>query len=93
MVKIRYRHPWVKRRGGDFASASSHIIADNSLCRLVERLEGFGYKHRLDVVLAIWEDDVQEISANFEKILPKFRERGRVRVMTRARERVVYCSN
>ena len=81
------------RRGDDLASANSHIMADNSLCRLVERLQVFGYKHRLNVVLCIWEEDIEEISANFEEFLPKFRERGRVKVVARVSKRVVYCSN
>jgi len=68
-------------------------MADNCLCRLIERLQGFGYKHRLDVVLGIGEEDAQELSVNFEKLLPKFRERGRVTVVERMSKRVVYRSN
>jgi len=88
-----YRHPWVKRRGDDLTSVSSHTMADISLCRLVERLQGFGHKHRLDVVLDIREEHTQEMSVNFEKLLPKFRERGRVEIVAGMSESVVYCSN
>jgi len=88
-----YQHHWVRRRGDDLAPASDHIIADNSLCRLVDRLQGFGYKHRLDVVLGIGGDGIQGLSVSFEKLLPKFRERGRVIVLERRNKRVVYHSN
>jgi len=69
------------------------MMADNSLYRLVERLQGFGYKHRLDVVLSLGAGDIQEPSVNFEKLLPKFRERGRVTVVRGRSKRVVYHSN
>ena len=61
-------------------SVSSHTTADISLCRFVERLQGFRHKHRLDAVIS-GGGHTQGMSVNFEKFLPKFRERGQVEVV------------
>ena len=52
-------------------SVSSHTTADISLCRFVERLQGFGHKHRLDAVISgagTYPRDVGEFRENFAKI-------------------------
>ncbi|KAF9648097.1 hypothetical protein BDM02DRAFT_3115866 [Thelephora ganbajun] len=66
---------------------------DGCLCQLVERLRGSGYKHRLDVELWIWGSKWNDEKVDFKKLLPKFREQGRVEIVERLSGRVVYCSN
>ncbi|KAF9642982.1 hypothetical protein BDM02DRAFT_3123974, partial [Thelephora ganbajun] len=65
---------------------------DGCLCQLVERLRGSGYKHRLDVELWIRESELDDEKVDFKKLLPKFREQGRVKIVERLSDRVVYCS-
>lgn len=68
-----------------------HERLDSCLCRVVDQLRGFGYNHRLDVVLLI-EDVPRGEDTGFGEFLPRFREQGRVKVVLEPGERVVCCS-
>lgn len=65
---------------------------DNGLCRLVERLRESGYKNRLDMAFRVWEVPDDE-RMGLEELLPKFRERGRVVLLWKRSEKVVYRSS
>lgn len=53
---------------------------DNTLCGLVDRLQSSGYKHTLEVELRA---DIVNIrgEVTHEKFLPKFKKKGRVRIV------------
>ena len=68
-----------------------HQTVDDCLCQLVERLQGSGYRHKLEVVFHVREVlDDEEI---FKELLPKFKEQGRVKFTWWQDERVIYCSD
>ena len=52
-------------------------VIDDYLCQLVDRLWGSGYECTLEVEFQAWRPPG---GSSLEQILPKFRERGRVRV-------------
>lgn len=92
VIPTRLLHPWFGV--DDPSSTSYYAIVDNSLCQLVERLQGFGYKHRLVVVFNLWQGDIYgHEEMDFEELFPRFRERGRVKVVDGPNDRAVYCSN
>lgn len=79
------------KKGGP-AFTMYYKTIDDSLCRLVERLQGSGYKHRLEMVFHTWEVlDNEGIS--FKEFLPKFKERGQVKLVDGLMNKVVYCSD
>jgi len=53
---------------------------DNSICQLVDRLQGSGYKDILEVVFQTQGLGEREEEPDLEKLLPRFQEKGRVRV-------------
>ena len=53
---------------------------DDTLCELVERLQRSGYKYTLEVVFRAQFVDLEE-EVDHDKILPKFKKKGRVRVV------------
>jgi len=59
---------------------SYHSTMDNSLCQLVDRLQGSGYKVILEVVFQTRGLGEREEELDLEKLLPKFQEKGRVRI-------------
>jgi len=59
---------------------------DDSLCRLVDRL---GCEGRLEVEFQA----VRDAKLDFDKYIPKFAEKGRVRVVDEADKSVIYCSD
>ena len=53
---------------------------DDTLCGLVDRLRMSGYEHTLEVEFPIDVEDMDNYEAYQEKLLPKFKEKGRVRI-------------
>ena len=51
---------------------------DNSLCQLVDRLQGSGWKVVLEVVFQTRGLGEREVDTDPEELLPRFKEKGRV---------------
>jgi len=67
---------------------------DDNLYQLIRRLRGSGYKHRLEVAFRVGrKKNADHWEMDFKEFLPKFREQGRVMVVERPGERVIYCSD
>lgn len=62
----------------DFVSFCN--TADDPLCQLVDQLRESGYKRTLEVGLETWRLVEREEGLNFGELLPKFREKGSVRI-------------
>jgi hypothetical protein len=55
---------------------------DNMLCELIDRLQKSGYRHTLEVELQAEYVELKEgESLEYQGVLPKFREKGRVSVV------------
>ena len=63
---------------------------DDCLYQLVQRLRRSGYKHRLELAFQTIEVPDDEV---FEEFLPKFREQGRVKLISEVDGRVFYSSD
>lgn len=65
----------------DFPSFNSYFASlDDTLCGLINRLQMSGYKHTLEVEFRTPIVELDE-EVRHEKFLPKFKEKGRVRIM------------
>jgi len=64
---------------------------DNSLCQLVDRLQGSGYKYILEVVFQTRGLGEPGVEPDLEKLLPRFKEKGRVRIARMSTGRGVDC--
>jgi len=87
VLPARYRF----KRRDDPVFARYYQTIDDCLCQLIGRLQGLGYKHKLEIVFRIWEVPGDEDV--FKGLLPKFREQGRVKFTWWKDERVIYCSD
>ena len=67
--------------------------ADGSLSQLVEKLRGLGYSRTLEVEFLVSSLADGEVESGFAKLLPKFRKKGRVRVIQKSAGRAVHCSD
>ena len=87
MLPARYRF----KRGDEPDFTRYYQLVDDCLCQLVERLQGSGYRHKLEVIFCIQEvlDDEEVL----KELLPKFKEQGRVKFTWWQDERVIYCSD
>ena len=65
-------------------------MLDDCLYRLVQRLRQSGYETRLELVFSTAEVPDDEA---LEEFLPKFREQGRVKLISEEDGRVVYSSD
>ena len=54
---------------------------DDMICGLVDRLQVLGHKGTLEVVFQAVFVDLENKKVNHERILPKFKEKGRVRIV------------
>ena len=55
-------------------------IIDDSLCRLIDRLWESGYEHTLEVEFLAWQLVDWVKGMDFENRVPKFKEKGEVRI-------------
>ena len=66
----------------------SHVLAgdflylDDAVCGLVDRLCASGYKHTLEIEFHLDEDDDINPNLDYTNLLAKFREKGRVRILS-----------
>jgi len=61
--------------------ARSCDAIDDSLCQLVERFRESGYKRTLEVEFRAWGQAEWELGLDFRRLLPKFEEKDRVRIV------------
>jgi len=73
--------------------ARSYNVVDNCLCQLVDRLKELGYKRTLEVEFQAWRPAEWEAGSDLRKPLPKFEEKGRVRVVQTTAWRAIRCSD
>lgn len=68
-----------ERLAGSDLAGSCNVI-DNCLCQLVDRLRKSGFNRTLGVEFQAWGPAEWELGSDFKRLLPKFGEKGRVRI-------------
>jgi len=76
------------------SDAARHCnVIDNCLCRLIDRLRELGYEGILEVEFQAWRLAEWGAGSDLKKLLPKFEEKGRVKVAQMLAWRPTRCSD
>ena len=81
-----------ERQSGSDVARSCNVI-DNCLCRLVDKLRVLGYEYTLEVEFQGGRPAEWGAGSGLRKILPKFEEKGRVRIVQKSVWRATRCSD